>query len=156
MGLAHGSGINLAAGTSWTSPTALNTSRTNGMAGSATIFMRRTFWGVWSEHNPGVKTALAEVQGASQSSGENVSRRLVRRSHSEDRSCNGDDRWRRWRQAHHRGHHQHGEQVGRESVKVIVPGMELWFVPEYQPSGSSTDARLKTRAVLKEYLKDRP
>lgn len=42
-----------------------------------------------------------------------------------------------------------------KSVKVIVPGMELWFVPEYQPSRFIGERALKTRAVLKEYLKDR-
>ena len=35
-----------------------------------------------------------------------------------------------------------------KSVKVIVPGMELWFVPEYQPSSFVAERALKTRALL--------
>jgi YcaO-like protein with predicted kinase domain len=35
-----------------------------------------------------------------------------------------------------------------KSVKVIVPGMELWFVPEYQPSGFARERILKTRTLI--------
>jgi len=41
---------------------------------------------------------------------------------------------------------------GVKSVKVIVPGLELWFVPEYQPSGSFAGRALKTRAIMEGYL----
>jgi YcaO-like protein with predicted kinase domain len=40
------------------------------------------------------------------------------------------------------------ERFGVKSVKVIVPGMELWFVPEYQPSEFFADRARQTRAAL--------
>lgn len=40
------------------------------------------------------------------------------------------------------------ERYVLKSVKVIVPGTELWFVPEYQPSRFINERALKTRALL--------
>ena len=45
------------------------------------------------------------------------------------------------------------ERHGVSSVKVIVPGLELWFVPEYQPSGHIAERAWRTRAVLADWLK---
>ena len=47
------------------------------------------------------------------------------------------------------------ERHGVNSVKVIVPGLELWFVPEYQPSGFIAERTRRTRAVLADWLKGR-
>jgi len=40
-------------------------------------------------------------------------------------------------------------EFGLKSVKVIVPGLELWFVPEYKPSGFVA-ARIKTTRSIME------
>ncbi|MCX6997781.1 MAG: YcaO-like family protein [Kiritimatiellaeota bacterium] len=45
------------------------------------------------------------------------------------------------------------ERYGVSSVKVIIPGLELWFVPEYQPSGFIAARAQCTRALLADFLK---
>ena len=41
-----------------------------------------------------------------------------------------------------------------KSAKVIVPGLELWFVPEYQPSPTLAARAIKTRTLMEQTLRE--